>query len=506
MRYLLCALCLLPAYVTYGQETIEVPGRLSGWSGNYRLSLANELTGERPWQGKLHLVAIYSGALTGEQVRQNYSARSKAAAPTATEASSTASPRIRRGLQALYTFDAGRGNVIQDRSGVGQPLDLRIEDPSGVQWQAGVLDIRSSTRIASLGPATKIVDAVKRSNAVTIEAWVKPANDRQDGPARIVSLSVDTNVRNFTLGQDGTRYDVRLRTTATDDNGKPSVSTSDVLTAALTHVVYTRDAPGTARIYINGEQKQTPGEGRPTIPGVQITRDFMLPMSDGIRLRTNIFRPIGSQRLPTILMRTPYGSGGSGLAEYWCPRGYNFVLQTCRGMFGSEGAFYMWHPEIQDGHDTLEWIGKQPWCDGNIGMIGASHVGVTQWHAAFKGSQYLKAIVPVVCPSDFFNDCQYRGGAFRLHLNLSLGISMWYRRRWDAASNASLSVGRYMLPGLYNALPLIEADRAANYTWDFYRDWIRHPARDEYWDTISNLNKFDQIVAPALIVGGYYDA
>ncbi|MCA9014666.1 MAG: DUF1592 domain-containing protein [Planctomycetaceae bacterium] len=167
-----------------------------------------------------------------------------------------AAPRVARDLQVLYTFDDGQGDRVRDRSGVGQPLDLKIETPAGVHWKEGALVVRSSTTINSAGPATKIIDMVKRTNSLSIEAWVKPANDRQKGPARIISLSGNASQRNLTLGQEGKQYDVRLRTTATSVNGTPSTATPlNSLNTSLTHVVYTRDAQGTARIYLNGAQQ-----------------------------------------------------------------------------------------------------------------------------------------------------------------------------------------------------------------------------------------------------------
>jgi hypothetical protein len=162
------------------------------------------------------------------------------------------------GLQVLYTFEEGSGTTVHDVSGVGTSLDLLVSDGSAVSWSPGSLTIGSATLLASTEAATKVVDAAQTSDEITLEAWVRPANITQDGPARIVTLSQDPYNRNFTLGQGlwGTQpsalYDVRLRTTATSDNGQPSLSSPDgSLTTDLTHVVYTRDASGVARIYID---------------------------------------------------------------------------------------------------------------------------------------------------------------------------------------------------------------------------------------------------------------
>ena len=167
-----------------------------------------------------------------------------------------AATRITRGLQVLYTFDAGSGATIHDRSGTGQPLNLKIEEPASVEWLEGALLVRSSTKIISTAPARTISDVAKRSGAITIEAWVRPANDKQEGPPRIVTLSADNSQRNFTLGQQANLYDVRLRTASTSTNGIPSTATAvGTADTGLAHLVYTRDTAGNATIYINGRQQ-----------------------------------------------------------------------------------------------------------------------------------------------------------------------------------------------------------------------------------------------------------
>lgn len=163
--------------------------------------------------------------------------------------------RVSSHLQTLYTFDEGQGDTVRDRSGAGKPLDLKIQAAKGVDWKDGALVIRSSTSIISVTPATKIIDSVKRSGEITIEAWIKPANVSQAGPARIVSLSSDTSQRNVTLGQDKNMVDIRLRSTKTDRNGLPSTaSPGKSLQTKLTHVVFTRDRKGTATVYLDGRK------------------------------------------------------------------------------------------------------------------------------------------------------------------------------------------------------------------------------------------------------------
>jgi mono/diheme cytochrome c family protein len=164
--------------------------------------------------------------------------------------------RATRDLQALYTFEQGSGDTVRDVSGAGEPLDLRIEKPSAVRWGGGQLTVTGPTLIATDGPPHRLIDAVKKSKEVTLEAWVTPANREQSGPARILTLSSGPSERNFTLGQDAGRYVVRFRTTKTDANGQPTVDgPTNILYTRPTHVAYTRDAAGKARLYIDGEEK-----------------------------------------------------------------------------------------------------------------------------------------------------------------------------------------------------------------------------------------------------------
>jgi hypothetical protein len=164
-----------------------------------------------------------------------------------------AQDRVQDGLQALYEFNESSGDVVHDTSEAGQAIDLQIDSPGAIRWRNGSLFIETGVIIRSIEPARRLSEAIRESGELTLEGWVVPANDQQAGPARIVSLSADTGQRNFTLGQDGSKYDVRLRTTTTDQNGNPSTPTDEnVCRAELTHVVYTRDAEGTATISING--------------------------------------------------------------------------------------------------------------------------------------------------------------------------------------------------------------------------------------------------------------
>ena len=171
-------------------------------------------------------------------------------------ASAWSADRSGDGLVALYDFRLAKGSIIKDRSGVGKPLDLKIENPKNVRRTKGTLEVRGKTLICSDKPAAKVFNAVRRSGEITIEAWVHPANANQDGPARMVTLSGGSSERNFTLGQEGDKVDVRLRTTKTSRNGIPSLdSPGRSLAPQLTHIVYTRNRGGRARLFLNGKQQ-----------------------------------------------------------------------------------------------------------------------------------------------------------------------------------------------------------------------------------------------------------
>ncbi|MFT5232001.1 MAG: hypothetical protein ACI9UK_000142 [Candidatus Krumholzibacteriia bacterium] len=176
--------------------------------------------------------------------------------------------RVSDGQIVLYGFDEENGNTVADLSGVGAPADLTIDDLGAVTWLPGALAIDAATVVATAGAATKLISAVKISDEITIEAWLKPNNLTQNGPARIVTLSSDLSTRNFTLGQGESGgandvYNVRLRSTTTDLNGTPDLSSpAGSLTTQLSHVVFTRESSGLTKIYKDGVEQisgDTPG-------------------------------------------------------------------------------------------------------------------------------------------------------------------------------------------------------------------------------------------------------
>ena len=192
------------------QAETTVAGDTSNWDGSWRLALGNELTKDRPWLGEFYQVSIYDRTLGRQEVIDRFKT-GRASAP--------------QNSLVFYDFREASGLIIKDHSGKSDPLNLRIEDASAVQWlNGGGLAIRSPVLIASQGPADKVADAIRKSGAITVESWIKPANITQSGPARIVTVSRDPGSRNFMLGQKAGAYEVRFRTTTTSANGEPALS------------------------------------------------------------------------------------------------------------------------------------------------------------------------------------------------------------------------------------------------------------------------------------------
>lgn len=236
----------------------QAPGDFSSWDTDYKLLFTNDALAERPWLGEHHLAAIYQRALSAAEVGQNY-----AAGPIG-----DGSPAQLTDAQVVYTFDEGSGDTVGDSALVLPALPARIADPAATTWGSDSLEVNAATIIASDGPATKVSRASMATGEITVEAWVAPANTTQDGPARIVTISQDISQRNVTLGQGlwghqpSDLYLARLRSTTTSGNGEPHLNAAPgSLTPALTHVVYTRDSAGQARLFINGEEQASRAVG-----------------------------------------------------------------------------------------------------------------------------------------------------------------------------------------------------------------------------------------------------
>jgi putative CocE/NonD family hydrolase len=152
---------------------------------------------------------------------------------------------------------------------------------------------------------------------------------------------------------------------------------------------------------------------------IKIEQNIDIPMRDGIVLRGDLWRPDDNLARPVILFRTPYNKSQlstDSLKPQWCvDAGYASIVQDTRGRFASDGewAAIMWEREGADTYDTVEWISKQKWCDGNVGMVGPSYLGIVQWMGAAQAPPHLKAIAPIMTTNNDLEPLE-TGGAVRL--------------------------------------------------------------------------------------------
>ena len=239
---------------------------------------------------------------------------------------------------------------------------------------------------------------------------------------------------------------------------------------------------------------------------VKLQYDVRVPMRDGVKLSTDIYRPDAPGTFGVIVIRTPYDNNSEGSvrdAIDFATRGFAVVVQDCRGREDSEGEWIPFVHEDEDGYDTIEWAATQPWSNGKVGMYGGSYVGQTQWRPAGLAPPHLTAIFPVVAYSDFYHNWVYTGGAFQLAFN----------QRWQAIQMHTRTVQRQYLwiappnhlRDLYWHLPLITGDEAAGRVNATYKEWIRHPTYDDYWKALSMRNKYRNIDVAAYSWGGWFD-
>lgn len=225
----------------------------------------------------------------------------------------------------------------------------------------------------------------------------------------------------------------------------------------------------------------------------------MAPMRDGIHLATNIFRPSGASLFPTILIRTPYGKGVEPTANHvaFVEHGYAVVIQDVRGRHESQGAFLPLTQEGPDGEDTLNWIAKQPWSDGKIGMLGGSYLGIVQWKVALLANPHLKAMFPWVSGDDDYRDRFYStGGALKLGHRL-----LWLEENMRDYGLPAPEFAKYIL-----TLPLRRADVAATgRRLSLFQQALDHPDFDAYWQALSVQKQLKDVTVPVFSVGGWYD-
>jgi putative CocE/NonD family hydrolase len=277
--------------------------------------------------------------------------------------------------------------------------------------------------------------------------------------------------------------------------------------------IYLGDIPARGASYVReGFEilRQTP-ETDPLVSkpafNVQTQENVMIPMRDGIKLATTIYRPQGAGKCPVILIRTPYKKEPLEIkGKYYARRGYAVAIQDCRGRFGSGGAWEPFVNEAKDGFDTIEWLAAQHWSTGKVGMIGGSYVGWVQWWAASQRPPHLVTMIPNVSPPDPFFNLPYEYGVF------FLGANIWWADILQSAATADISgaamakIGEKKYPKLLRALPVIDLDKAVlGKENSYWRKWIEHPTNDAYWDRASFLERLQDVNIPVFHQSGWFD-
>jgi uncharacterized protein len=232
-----------------------------------------------------------------------------------------------------------------------------------------------------------------------------------------------------------------------------------------------------------------------------------VPMRDGTRLSTTVYRPEAPGKYPVILIRTPYKKEMVELqAAFYARRGYAVAVQDCRGRFGSSGEWEPFVNEPRDGYDTVEWLAVQPWSQAKVGMIGGSYVGWVQWWAAVERPPHLVTIIPNVSPPDPFYNIPYEYGVF------FLGGAIWWADVLETAATADLSgaalakIGEKKYATILRELPVVDLDRKVlGKENKYWRKWIAHPNNDDYWEQANFLEKLHDVDVPAFHQSGWFD-
>jgi len=238
-----------------------------------------------------------------------------------------------------------------------------------------------------------------------------------------------------------------------------------------------------------------------------VEQDLRVPMPDGAVLLANRWAPrAGGDKLPVALLRSPYGRAGligTGMARPLAERGYQVVMQSCRGTFGSGGTFEAMRNERADGLATLEWLTKQPWFGGSIVLMGASYLGYVQWAVADSLPPEVKAIIPQITDSALSLEF-LRSDGFSLETPFAWGVMTDGQERRGAMLRM-LTAEKKNLRAMAT-LPLGQADTAAlGHHSSYVQDMLAHDADDPYWAPLDHRDRVAKVTVPVSSIGGWYD-
>ena len=242
----------------------------------------------------------------------------------------------------------------------------------------------------------------------------------------------------------------------------------------------------------------------PLVEPGRLMLNIPVPMRDGINLSADIWLPPSSHGKgpwPALLLRTIYDNQEAryiGWAREFTNRGYAVIMQDCRGRGDSDGEWIPYVCELYDGYDTHQWIGKQDWCDGNLGTFGLSYPGFTQTLPATLRSKYLKAVAPIASQQDNYGHHRVNGV---IHHNVAfaflnmLGRSMQYE-----------SLKHFDQDTFFFELPIDTAMEKVSNTHPYYKGVMEHEQYDEWWSSYSLRDKYSEMAIPSLFITGWFDS
>jgi uncharacterized protein len=251
-----------------------------------------------------------------------------------------------------------------------------------------------------------------------------------------------------------------------------------------------------------GAAQRLPPRGVPETPLPSLIEmdKISIPMRDGVLLTADLYLPPGAGRWPVILIRTPYSRRSTTTRGYrfFAEHGYAVVAQDVRGRWGSAGVFGSIAQEGPDGNDTIDWIARQAWSNGRVGMAGASYVGMTQWWAAIQKNPHLVTIFPIVSGDDEYMDRFYSPGG---------AVQLGHRLVWLSENLSPRGIRRPPFQSYINHLPLQTADIAATtLPLQMWRTPMAHPSYDSFWTRLSIRAHLNDVDIPVCSMGGWFDA
>jgi putative CocE/NonD family hydrolase len=231
-----------------------------------------------------------------------------------------------------------------------------------------------------------------------------------------------------------------------------------------------------------------------------------IPMRDGVTLNATVFLPKGQKDpVPVIFTFTPYiGDSYLDRAVYFAQHGYVYALIDVRGRGNSGGAFEPFVNEGKDGYDVVEWLAKQPYCNGKVTMWGGSYAGFDQWTVLKEFPPHLATIVPAAAA--------HPGVDFPFQYNIFAPyVEQWLTFTSGATSNANL-FGSGAFWGARTReyydehRAFQEFDRIAGNPSAVFQKWLQHPIPDAYYDAmVPTPEEYKRIQFPILTITGHYD-